>query len=114
MKSTLVIALVALLLAVTGTDSLAQYKAPSQYFRKDSPRNPGTPGSPAAPGAPATPGKPAAPVAPKFKDLPVNSQFFFVSDTNRAYAWTKISADSAKNTKNGVTQAINAETPIQR
>jgi hypothetical protein len=85
-------------------------KAPSQYFRKDSPRNPGSPGAPAAPDKPA----PAAPQAPKFKDLPVNSQFYFVSDTNRAYAWTKITADSAKNTKNGVTQAINGETPVRK
>jgi hypothetical protein len=90
--------------------SFAQYKAPSQYFRKDSPRNPGSPGAPAAPGKPA----PAAPQAPKFKDLPVNSQFYFLSDTNRAYAWTKISAESAKNAKNGVTQAINGETPVQK
>jgi hypothetical protein len=85
-------------------------KAPSQYFRKDSPRNPGSPGAPGAPASPA----PAAPQAPKFKDLPVNTQFYFVSDTNRAYAWTKISPESAKNTKNGVTQAINGETPVRR
>ena len=85
-------------------------KAPSQYFRKDSPRNPGSPGAPAAPDKAA----PTAPQAPKFKDLPVNTQFYFVSDTNRAYAWTKISADSAKNTKNGVTQAINGETPVRK
>jgi hypothetical protein len=91
----------------------AQYKAPSQYFRKDfpAPNNRGTP--PAAPKAPDKQA-PAASQQPKFKDLPVDSQFFFTSDTNRSYAWTKISATSAKNTKNGVTQAINAETPIQK
>jgi hypothetical protein len=100
----------ALVFLCSGFTAFGQ-KAPSQYFRKDSPRNPGSPGTPAAPAAPAAP---QAPQAPKFKDLPVNSQFYFVSDTNRAYAWTKISADSAKNTKNGVTQAINGETPVRK
>lgn len=93
----------------------AQYKAPSQYFRKDSLQNPG--GQPAAP-RPAAPPTPAAPPAvpqqPKFKDVQVNAQFFFLTDTNREYAWTKLSATTAKNTKNGVTQAINAETPVQK
>jgi hypothetical protein len=97
----------------SGSVALAQYKAPSQYFRKDSPRNPGSPGAPSAPSAPGKPA-PAAPAVPKFKDLPVNSQFYFLSDTNRAYSWTKISTGSAKNTKNGVTQAINGETPVRR
>ena len=84
-------------------------KAPSQYFPKKSP-------IPGAPGSPKSPDKqpPAAPQAPRFKDLPLNSQFFFPSDTNRAYAWAKISVNAAKNTKNGVTQIINAETPVQR
>jgi hypothetical protein len=100
----------ALVFLCSSSAAFAQYKAPSQYFRKDSPRNPGSPGAPAAPDKPA----PAAPQAPKFKDLPVNSQFYFVSDTNRAYLWTKISADSAKNAKNGVTQAINGETPVRK
>lgn len=109
MKATSLRLSLALVLLCFGSVAFAQ-KAPSQYFRKDSPRNPGSPGAPTAPGKSA----PAAPQAPKFKDLPVNSQFYFVSDTNRAYAWTKISADSAKNTKNGVTQAINGETPVRK
>lgn len=92
----------------------AQYKAPSQYFRKDSPGRPGAPAAPGSPAAPNAPAKPAAPQPAKFKDLSVNAQFFFVTDTNRQYAWTKISAESAKNQKNGVTQVINGETPIQR
>lgn len=95
----------------------AQYKAPSQYFRKDSPQNPG--GQPAAPRPPATqapvpPAPPAVPQQPKFKDVQVNANFYFLTDTNREYAWTKLSVTTAKNTKNGVTQVINAETPVQR
>ena len=98
----------------------AQYKAPSQYFRKDSPQNsPQTPGGqPAAPRPPAAqppaPQAPAVPPQPKFKDVQVNAQFYFLTDTNREYAWTKLSSTSAKNTKNGVTQSINAETPVQK
>jgi hypothetical protein len=93
-----------------GWGAQAQYKAPSQYFPKNSPA-PG--GKPATPQAPAQK-PPAAPQQPKFKDLPLNTQFYFLSDTNRAYAWMKISAATAKNTKNGLTQAINVETPVQR
>ena len=95
----------------------AQYKAPSDYFRKDSPNRPGGPaqpgGAPAAPAAPGTP-KPAAPPKPAFKDVPVNTQFYFLTDTNRAYAWTKITDTTAKNDKNGVTRAIPAATLVQR
>jgi hypothetical protein len=92
----------------------AQYKAPSQYFRKDSPgvgRN--APGAPGNPGTPA-PAAPAVPAVPKFKELPVNTTFYFLSDTNRSYAWTKATDSTAKNTKNGITQTIHAETPVQR
>ena len=93
----------------------AQYKAPSQYFRKDSPQNPGQPAAPRPPGSqPGTPQAPAVPQQPKFKDVQMNAQFYFLTDTNREYAWTKLSATTAKNAKNGVTQAINAETPVQR
>lgn len=91
----------------------AQYKAPSQYFPKNSP----PPASRARPGAPAAaPEKPAvaAPQQLKFKDLPPQTTFFFRSDTNRAYEWTKVSATEAKNTKSGTTQVINGEIPVQR
>jgi hypothetical protein len=94
----------------------AQYKAPSQYFRKDSPQNPsGQPAAPRPPGSqPAAPQAPAVPQQPKFKDVQLNAKFYFLTDTNREYAWTKLSVTTAKNNKNGVTQAINAETPVQR
>lgn len=92
----------------------AQYKAPSDYFRKDSPNRPGGPAQPG--GAPAAPGnpKPAAPQKPAFKDVPVNTQFYFLTDTNRAYAWTKLTDTTAKNDKNGLTRAIPAATLVQR
>jgi hypothetical protein len=89
----------------------AQYKAPSQYFRKDFPApKPG--GQQQQP--PATPKAPEKPVQPKFKDVALNSQFYFLSDTNRAHAWTKISATAAKNVKTGTAQTISGEIPIQR
>lgn len=93
----------------------AQIKGPSDYFRKDSPNRPGGPAQPGGtPSAPPGNAKPAAPQQPTFKDVAVNGQFFFVTDTNRAFAWTKISDTSAKNEKNGLTRAIPAATPVQR
>jgi hypothetical protein len=99
----------------------AQYKAPSQYFRKDSPppkrvAQPTDPVQPPTPKAPEkqAPAVPAPAPVPRFKDLATNSQFYFLSDTNRAYPWTKVSLTTATNTKNGATAAINGETPIQR
>ncbi len=105
MKTSLIGLSVAMACLVFGLDARAQYKAPSQYFPKSNP----------AP-APRTPDKqaPTAPQPPSFKDLPVNTQFFFLSDTNRTYAWMKTSSSTAKNTKNGVVQTINGETPIAR
>ena len=110
MKSLLLPILLATVSLLFGMEAKAQYKAPSQYFPKNRPV-PGAPGGqpPAAPPQP-----PAVPQMPKFKDLPVDSQFYFQTDTNRAYSWTKTSATTAKNTKNGVAQTINGETPIQR
>ena len=52
--------------------------------------------------------------APKFKELPVNSQFYFLSDTNHSFAWMKISTTMASNTVNGAKAPINGETAIQR
>ena len=97
---------------------MAQYKAPSQYFRKDfpAPNKPGGSGTqPANPATPKAPDKQApANAQPKFKDLPVNAQFYFQSDTNRTYVWTKVSATTAKNNKTGATAPIQSETPIRK
>ena len=96
---------------VFGLPAQAQYKSPRDYFPKNNP-----PGSGPQPAGPRTPDKqiPATPQPPKFKDLPVNTQFYFQSDTNRTYAWMKTSSSTATNTKNGVIQTINGETPVQR
>lgn len=99
----------------------AQYKGSRDYFPKNRPV-PGVNGAQrTAPGAgannanrPANPQQPAKPPQPKFKDVPVNSQFYFLADTNRTYSWTKISATTATNSVNGVVQLINSETPIQK
>src|SRR5689334_8174225 len=128
MKSRLTLALSpALLLTavmLAPSPASAQYKAPSQYFRKDSPgvnrpgspSNPGAPGAPGAPASPATPGTPSRPAAtekPKFKDVAVNSQFYFLNDTNRAFPWTKLTATTAKNAK-GTVQPIRSDVLIQK
>jgi len=108
--------LVTILICLAALSLHAQYKAPSQYFRKDFPA-PTKPGAarPQQPQQPAaTPKAPEKPVQPKFKDVALNSQFYFVTDTNRAHAWTKISATAAKNVKTGTAQTISGEVPIQR
>src|SRR5437867_6269890 len=95
----------------------AQVKGPRSYFPRNNPAPPpgGAQGGQGAQGIqpPAT-NAPAKVQAPKFKDVAVNSEFYFLSDTNKAFPWTKISATQAKNTKNGITRAINGEIPIQR
>ena len=103
--------MVATALLWAGPTAQAQYKAPSQYFPKNSPI-PGAPGGQRA--APKAPEKPAVPQQPKFKDVTVNTEFFFLTDTNRAFPWMKLTATTAKNTKNGITQVINAATPVQK
>ena len=103
--------LVTILICLAALSLHAQYKAPSQYFRKDFPAP--KPGAPQQQ-PPATPKAPAKPVQPKFKELSVNAQFYFVTDTNRAHAWKKISPTAAKNVKTGAAQTISGEVPIQR
>src|SRR6266700_713569 len=96
-----------------------QYKSPRSYFPKNNQTLPGNGGGQAAGGGgniANAPGKqqPAKPPQPKFKDLPVNSQFYFLSDTNRAFTWTKVSSTTATNVKNGIVQTISSEVPIQK
>jgi hypothetical protein len=92
-------------------------KGPKSYFPKayPAPGNGGQAGAVATgPGQPVQPPQAGAkPQPPKFKDLPVNSQFYFLSDTNRDFGWNKISSTTATNTKNGVVRMIGAETPVQ-
>jgi hypothetical protein len=114
MKSMALPGLLFAFIMLAGSVAQAQYKSPRQYFPKDAPgANPSGRTAPATPGTPTTPARPAVPDKPKFKDVVVNSQFYFLTDTNRAFPWTKISETSAKNAK-GVTRAFNVETPVQR
>jgi hypothetical protein len=103
---------------VCGSTAQAQYKGARNYFPKNypAPNSGGQTPAPGSPSSPATPDKstPAKPQQPKFKDLELNAQFYFLTDTNRAYAWMKLSKSTAKNTKNGLTQTISGETPVQK
>ncbi|HKQ37382.1 MAG TPA: hypothetical protein VJ063_04835 [Verrucomicrobiae bacterium] len=108
-------------IGIVGLSASAQYKAPSQYFRKDFPApKPGAQPQPQAPqqrhvaGTPQAPATPQAPLQPKFKDVGTNSQFYFLTDTNHAYPWTKVSATMATNSKNGARQTFSPEMPVQR
>jgi hypothetical protein len=92
-----------------------QYKAPRDYFPKNNPvpdvnANGAQPPNRNAP----TNQPPAKPQQPKFKDLPVNTQFYFLADSNRAFTWVKVSSTTATNVKNGVVQPINGEVPVQK
>jgi len=73
-----------------------------------------TPAQPPAqpPPKPATPSDQPVIAQTRFKDLAVDSTFFFLSDTNRDYPWKKISATSAQNTVNSNVAAISAQTPV--
>jgi len=93
----------------------AQYKAPSQYLPKNFPASRSTtPSAANSSSNSALNPKAAKPLQPKFKDLAVNGSFYFLSDTNRTYLWTKTSASQAKNSKNGVVQTIPGEAPVQK
>jgi hypothetical protein len=110
---------VVLLIGVATFAAQAQYKAPSQYFRKDFP-------APVRPNqqqvtqtsqphaATGSPQAPAQPVQPKFKDVTTNGQFFFMTDTNHAYPWVKISSNIATNTKTGARTSVSSEMPVQK
>jgi hypothetical protein len=75
---------------------------------------PGTPGTPAYPAAPANPAPPPKPAALAFSDLQVSEQFYFTSDTNRNYAWMKVSSATASNTVNHRVVAISATTKVTK
>ena len=106
--------MITLLLLGTALSLRAQYKAPSQYLPKNFPPPAPRPGAP-QPRQPAAAAKPPAPpVQPKFRNVATNAQFFFTSDTNRAYPWVKISANAATNVKSGIRQTLNPELPVQR
>lgn len=110
MKNLLICSLVTAAGMLACSEVMGQYKAPSEYFPKNRP----VPGAPGNRPPAAAPNAPAAPARPKFKDVTVNSQFYFLADTNRAFAWTKTSDTTARNTKTGAAQVIHAETPVQR
>ena len=113
MKASVVAAGVAV--ALLGTWAQAQVKGPRSYLPKNAPPPGGAAGGsvPGAGGAGAAK-PPTPPPPPKFKDVGVNSQFFFLSDTNHEYPWVKISTSTATNVKNGVVRPINSETPVQK
>jgi outer membrane protein assembly factor BamB len=49
-----------------------------------------------------------------FKDLPVGSSFYFVTDPNRRYEWLKLTATRGRNKANGNEADINGQTPVQQ
>jgi len=120
MKAWLIGGMATAALMFSSLEGVAQYKAPRSYFPKNyQPPANGAAGGAAQPGAgqagATNKQQPAAkPQLPKFKDLPVSSQFYFLSDTNHSFAWMKISTSVASNTVNGVARPISAETPIQK
>jgi len=122
MKVQVIGGIVGAALILSSAQGIAQYKAPRSYFPKNYQPPPangaqgaGAAAQPGSGGAAATNNQqPAAkPQVPKFKDVAVNSQFFFLSDTNHSFAWMKISPTMASNTVNGAKAPINGETPIQ-
>jgi hypothetical protein len=113
---------VVFVLGAAVTVAQGQYKAPSQYFRKDFPTTnpsgqqpqPQAPQQPQARQSGATNKAPVQPALPRFKNVGTNAQFYFLSDTNRAYPWVKISSSVATNTKTGARQSLHPEIPVQQ
>jgi hypothetical protein len=87
---------------------------------------PGNPNNPAVGTTPAPPGGTgsASGTAPgsttpassqlTFKDLAVNANFYFLSDTNRTYLWTKTADTKAKNTVNGNEATLPGGVPVKQ
>jgi hypothetical protein len=48
----------------------------------------------------------------KFGDLPLNTKFYFLADTNHTYLWTKVSATSGSNTVTRAVAPIKAPTVV--
>ncbi len=106
---------------VVGLGVEAQYRAPRQYFPRSFPAPTNTANRPTSPTRASTNSVrtptnsiPAATRQLRFQDLPLKGQFYFLSDTNRAQLWTKISATVAKNNKSSLTNTIRADIPIQK
>ena len=95
----------------------AQYKGPRDYFPKNNPapfNNNAQGGARNGANGGNSKQQPDKPQQPKFKDVAVNSQFYFQSDTNHAFAWIKISSLSASNVQNGLVRTISGEKPVQK
>ena len=122
MKASVFTALIAAAGVFGAVFAQAQYKSPRSYLRPGSGGAPANGGQPpqananqaGAPGMANRPGQPAKPQPPKFKELPLNTPFYFASDTNHAFSWMKVSSMTASNTKNGVVATISGETLIQK
>jgi hypothetical protein len=113
MKAFAIGTLIVLACSFFGQRGQAQYKAPSSYLPKNFPARGNAPAAATNSNA-LDKSKAAKPQQPRFKDLPVNTGFYFLSDTNRTYLWTKTSTSQARNTKNGVVQNITGEAPVQK
>ncbi len=57
---------------------------------------------------------PSATQEPKFKDVAVNSSFYFIADDAKTYRWIKISATTASNTVNKAVAPVADDTVIKR
>src|SRR4051794_8280321 len=112
-KALILSALMALACFTFQQSSHAQYKGARSYFPKGPPAPPPN-GAPSSSAINAPSKQHPKPPQSKFKDVPVNTGFYFLADTNRTYPWTKTSTSQARNTRNGVVQTINVETPVQR
>ena len=98
--------------AVRETQAQRRGQKSGRGERSAPPQQPAAPAQP--PANPALPGTSAPAAQLKFKDLAVDSTFFFLSDTNRAYPWVKTSDTTARNTVNTNVATITGQTPVKR
>jgi hypothetical protein len=99
MKLNLILVLLTLGFVVPATQAQAQGRGGGRGRGMGTPATP-PPAAPAQPPAATAPAQPVPPGATKFGDLAVKTSFYFLSDTNQTYLWTKISSTTASNTVN--------------
>jgi hypothetical protein len=106
------ISVLMLLVALTSLFAARETQAQRRGQRPDRAGRTAPARQPVTPSQPAVPSDRLAPGQTRFKDLGVDSTFFFLSDTNRAYPWKKISDTTARNTVNTNEAAISGQTPV--
>ena len=105
-----VFALVVVLLSLTEAEAGYGRRRPYNYYPPDS----SSPQSPADQNNPSRPNQPKQPAEKQeqFKEVPVNSTFYFVADRNKSFPRIKISDTTARSVKDGKVSQVPPATVV--